>query len=142
MNYEKEFMNIPRPCPFCNPKKEDIISENETAYLTYSLAPYHEDHLLVVSKRHIEEILDLTDKEVTNIYELVKKALTSIKKLGYEDISVLVRDGDNTMKTVAHLHYNIIPMTRLGDIDHEASKREILTPEQIAETIKRIKSTF
>ena len=139
MNYENDFLKKPRPCPFCNPKKEDIITENDTAYLTYSLAPYHKDHLLVISKRHIVEILDLTDKEVTNIYELVKKSLTALKKEGYEDISVLVRDGDNTMKTVAHLHYNIIPMTRLGDIDHDAKKREILTSEQITETVKRIK---
>lgn len=142
MNYEKEFMKIPRPCPFCNPKAEDIIAENDTAYLTYSLAPYHKDHLLVISKRHIIEILDLTDKEVTNIYELIKKSLTALEKLGYIDLSVLVRDGDNTMKTVQHLHYNIIPDTRLGDIDHDATKRELLTPEEISQTVARVRSAI
>ena len=142
MNYEEEFLKIPRPCPFCNPQKEDIILENDTAYLTYSLAPYHKDHLLVVSKRHIEEILDLTNIEVTNIYELVRKSLVALKKNNYEDISILVRDGGNKMKTVAHLHYNIIPITRLGDIDHKGSERKILTKEEITETVNRIKSSI
>ena len=140
MNYEKDFMNIPRPCPFCNPKKEDVIAENDTAYLTYSLAPYHKDHMLVIPKRHIEEILDLTEKEVSDIYPLIKRTLTSLKKEGYEDISILIRDGSNKMKSVAHMHYNIIPITRLGDIDHEGNKREILTQTEISETISRMNS--
>ncbi|MFA6463511.1 MAG: HIT domain-containing protein [Candidatus Paceibacterota bacterium] len=142
MDYEKDFLKIPRTCPFCKPKENDILKSNKSAYLTYALAPYHKDHLLVISKRHITEILDLTDEEVCDIYELNKEALIILKKLGYKDISVLIRDGDNTMKTVDHLHYNIIPNTRLGDIDHVGVGRVILTPEEISETITRIRSVI
>ncbi len=142
MYYENEFLKIPRDCPFCNIQKKDIITENNSAILTYSLAPYHKDHLLVVSKRHVEEILDLTNEEVSDLYELVKKSLLVLKRLGYEDISILIRDGGNKMKTVAHLHYNIIPTSRLGDIDHKGSERKILTPEEINETINRIDSVI
>ncbi|MEI8337650.1 MAG: HIT family protein [bacterium] len=142
MNYEKDFLKIPRACPFCKPHKKDILESNESAYLTYALAPYHQDHLLVVSKRHITEILDLTDKEVCDIYQLNKAAVVVLKKLGYKDISILVRDGDHTMKTVKHLHYNIIPNTRLGDIDHLGGGREILTSTEVDETIKRVSSVI
>ncbi len=142
MNYEKDFLKIPRSCPFCKPHEKDILESNESAYLTYALAPYHKDHLLVISKRHITEILDLTDKEVCDIYQLNKAAIIILKKLGYKDISVLVRDGDHTMKTVKHLHYNIIPNTRLGDIDHIGEDREILTPKEISKTIERVSSVI
>ena len=142
MNYEKDFLKIPRSCPFCKPKKKEILESNKTAYLTYALAPYYRDHLLVIPKRHITEILDLTDEEVMDIYQLNKAALIALKKLGYEDINILVRDGDHTMKTVKHMHYNIIPNTRLGDIDRPGESREILTQEEIDETIKRISSVI
>lgn len=141
MNYD-EFLKIPRACPFCSPAREPAtIIENKTAYLTYALAPYHPDHLLVIPKRHIVNILDVTAEEEDDIYDLVRKALRVLHGPGegYDDVSVLVRDGDNTMKTVSHLHYNIIPNTRLGDIDHTGKKRVTLSTEEAAAVLKKTK---
>jgi len=136
-----DLLKVPRPCPFCSPARDkSIIAENTTAYLTYALAPYHPDHLLVIPKRHIVNILDVTTVEEEDIYALMKKALTALNREDYKDISVLVRDGDNTMKTIPHLHYNIIPNTRLGDIDHEDTKRITLSDTEAVAVLKRIKA--
>jgi ATP adenylyltransferase len=138
INYE-DFLKQPRPCPFCNARKDEIIAENEQAFITFALAPYHQDHMLVVPKRHVEKILDVTEKEEDAIYALVRKATKMLHKLGYTDISVLVRDGDDSMKTVNHLHYNIIPDTRLGDIDHQGKKRTVMSAEQTHAEFERLK---
>jgi ATP adenylyltransferase len=136
-----DVLKTPRPCPFCSPARDNsIIIENTTAYLTYALAPYHPDHLLVIPKRHITNILDVTTAEENDIYALIQKALTALNRENYKDISVLVRDGDNTMKTVSHLHYNIIPDTRLGDIDHEDTKRIILSDAEVMDVLKRMRA--
>jgi hypothetical protein len=44
------------------------------------------------------------------------------------------------MKTVSHLHYNIIPNTRLGDIDHEDTKHIILSDTEVTAVLKRMKA--
>jgi diadenosine tetraphosphate (Ap4A) HIT family hydrolase len=138
--YYDDFLKIPRDCPFCSPGRETItVVENKTAYLTYALAPYHPDHLLVIPKRHIVNIIDVTPDEEDDIYALVRKALVALHGEGYNDVSVLVRDGDNTMKTVSHLHYNIIPNTRLGDIDHEGRKRITLSDKEATAVLKKMK---
>ena len=139
MNYD-DFLKIPRGCPFCNTPKSEIIAENEHAFITFSLSPYHKDHILVLPKRHIEKILDIKSAEEDDVYALIRKAMKMLHRLGYKDLSVLVRDGDDSMKTVSHMHYNIIPNTRLGDIDHQGKKRMILTKEAAEAMCKRIKA--
>ncbi len=70
MHYN-DFLTTLKTCPFCE-LSQRILLENNSAYLTYSLAPYHPDHLLVVPKRHVEHILDLTDDEIKDIDALEK----------------------------------------------------------------------
>ena len=84
MKYEdllKEMHN----CPFCDLTKREKILENENAFLTYSLAPYHPDHLLICTKRHLENLLDLTDREVQDIDSLQKKGFKILHNLGYKN---------------------------------------------------------
>lgn len=138
MNYD-DFLKISRACPFCVRKKNEIVEEDEFSYITYALAPYHQDHLLVVPKRHVEKLLEVSDKEEDSIYKHIRKATKILNKLGHKDISILVRDGDETMKSVSHLHYNIIPDTRLGDIDHLGKKRVVLSEKEALAVFKRLK---
>jgi ATP adenylyltransferase len=138
--YYDDLLKTPRPCPFCSPAREAMtIIENKSAYLTYALAPYHPDHLLVIPKRHITNILDVTASEEDDVYALVRKALSVLHGENYNDVSVLVRDGDNTMKTVSHLHYNVIPNTRLGDIDHLGNKRITLSDMEAKAVLEKMK---
>lgn len=120
--------------------KRGKIIENSTAFLTYSIAPYHEDHLLVVPKRHTEEFLEITDQELKDMNDLQKRALGILSKLGHEGTSILIRNGKNSGKSVAHLHCNIIPDTVLGNIDFGSKEREIMTDEKISDLYARFKS--
>ena len=136
MNYD-DFLKTPRPCPFCS-TGDRRIAENERAYLTYALAPYHPDHLLVIPKRHIVDILEVSDEEERDIYALMRTAVELLHAAGYENVSVLVRDGDGSMKSVSHLHYNVIPNTRLGDIDHLGRKRTLLSVEEQGAVVEKM----
>lgn len=138
MKYTKYLSNM-YECPFCKPEREKVL-ENSTAFLTYSIAPYHQDHLLVVPKRHFEELLEITDQELRDIDSLQKQALDLLSKLGYENISILVRNGKNSGKSIAHIHYNIIPNVLLGVTDHGGKDREVMTNEKISDLHTRLKS--
>lgn len=122
-------------CPFCNPK-DITLKDNQFAFLTYSLAPYHPHHLLVIPKRHVGSIMDLKRKEIKAIDSLIRYATEILHACGYRAFSVLMRDGaDNPTKSVEHLHYNLIPATSIGDLDHKGNKRKIMTAAQIKKTV-------
>lgn len=106
------------------------------------MAPYHKDHLLVIPKRHTENILEVADEEIKDVYDLQKIGLRILQKLGYSNISLIVREGDLTGKSVSHLHYHLIPNVHMGDVDHAGMERTILTEEEIASTVSRIKSAI
>lgn len=140
MKYEDFLVSeAKRPCPFCAVKAEEIVSENKTAYLTYALAPYHPDHLLVVPKRHIEHILEITPEEWTDVDILQDKGWALLQKLGYKSVSFLVREGDHSGRTVTHIHFHVIPEVRLGDLDHNGEERKILEPAEITELVSKLR---
>ncbi len=126
----KDFLKIERECPFCE-KTNRIIKEEDNAFLTYSLAPYHKHHLLVVPTRHTEFFEDLNDDETKSIEKLLHFGVKILKSLGYKDYTILVRNGENLGKSVRHLHYHIVPVALIGDVDHKGYEREIMTEKEI-----------
>lgn len=136
----KEVFTKKRPCPFDHPKPGDIIFENKSVFVTYALAPYHRDHLLVVPKRHVVKILHMTRKELVDIDAVLDMLWKVYKnKFKYKSVSFLLREGKRSGASVAHLHYHIIPDTRIGDLEHDWANRSILSPQKIKNEVNRIK---
>ena len=128
-------------CPFCEGHQKEILKKGG-AFLTYSLAPYHPDHLLIVPSRHVEYLHEISDEEMRDIDALQKEGIKILNKLGHTNISVLVREGENIGKTIAHLHYHIIPDSILELKDHAGDERIILSPEQISALTQRLQKAF
>jgi diadenosine tetraphosphate (Ap4A) HIT family hydrolase len=135
-----DLLRSKRPCPFDNPNGSDIVLQNETAYLTYSIAGYHPDQLLVIPKRHITHIDEMTDQEFKDCETLQKQGWELLRALGHGGVSFLLREGASTGKSVSHLHYNLFPDTRLGDMSaHGEERREVMTEVEIQETLTRLR---
>ena len=121
--------------------QERIIGK-KLSFLTYALAPYHKDHLLVTSKRHAESFLDLGKKERDEMLDLVNLAVRILHSFGYKDCSILGRDGNNAGKSIKHFHFHVIPKVLLGDIDNYRKERKILSQKDIDKTIKKIRAVI
>ena len=126
-------------CPFCDPK-DRIITERETAYITYCLAPFCRHHALVIPKRHVLHVHEFTKEEWRDLSALISEGTQMLYALDHGFISVLMRDGRHPGKSVEHLHYHLAPDIDLrpeSDIERSEreDRREILTKEQIAETL-------
>lgn len=123
-------------CPFCGDTNR-ILYESERCYITYALAPYHKHHLLVVPKKHKESIFKLSNDEKSDIDKILIKSIKILNTLGYFDTAVIVREGPITQngkvigKTIRHLHYHVIPNTRIGDVDHKGITRYIMDEKTI-----------
>lgn len=136
---KNHFLKNSNDCPFCRPALNRVFKSNRYAYLTYALAPYHKHHLLVIPKRHVESLLKLKIAEERAIMALLDYATRLVHANGYEDCSLLVRDGGHINRSISHLHYHVIPNVHIGDLDHAGKKRRIMTPEEIHKVSKDIK---
>ena len=73
---------------------------------------------------------------------LIRRGSEILSKLGYDDFTIIVREGKNGAKSIEHLHYHIIPNTRIGDVDHNNEERRILTKEEIEAISEDISSAI
>jgi len=139
----KDLLKQNRPCPFDFPHGQEPIAQNKTAYLTYSIAGYHPDQLLVIPKRHITSLEEMTPQELADCESLQKLGWEMLKLLGHGGINFLLREGESTGKTVPHLHYNLMPDTRLGDMNAKGEeKREVMSDVEIAATTARLRDAL
>lgn len=134
----KDFRTSITKCPFCS-KKNRIIVDYESAFITYALAPYHPHHLLVIPKRHVESFLLLNAEEAEEIGGLLRFGMKLLHTHGYHNASILVRDGKEAGKSIPHLHYHIIPNIQIGDLDHYGQERRILSKTEIMNVVKDMK---
>ncbi len=137
MNYEK-LLKQKRPCPFCFYKEGEVVIRNKYAVLMVCLAPYTKDHLLIFTKRHVENFLPISAIEMNAVYALQRKAFRLLGRLGYKDMSILVREGKGSGKSISHIHWHVIPKIKV-DGKHKGSKRAVLTPKQVALAVRRIR---
>ena len=136
-----EFLKTQNKCPFCYGVKNRVLIENEKAFLTYAQAPYHKYHLLVVPKRHVENIVALTWDENVCITALITKAIKALDSIGHRDCTILARDNQALAKSVMHLHYHIIPGGDIEYVSINLEMRKLLTDAEensLRKELKRI----
>jgi diadenosine tetraphosphate (Ap4A) HIT family hydrolase len=139
MKYTEYLKSQPKDfCPFCKDEKDRVFIENEFAFLTYGKAPYHRHHLLVVPKEHRSSFLELSKGESDAMWDLIRKGAAILLELGYETYTMIVREGKGGAKSVEHLHYHVIPVQQIGDLDADINIREIMTVEEEKEVIEEI----
>lgn len=142
MKYTEYVEKLPAgTCPFCASDDRRLI-ENERAYVTYALAPYHKHHLLIIPKEHRKSFFDLDAEEWPDIWDLVQKSSRILRYLGYENVTLMVREGTGGAKSVEHLHYHLIPNVRLGDLDHANNTRSVMTNEEVRAIVSEMKEAI
>jgi diadenosine tetraphosphate (Ap4A) HIT family hydrolase len=129
-------------CPFCNGIEPRILIENDGAILTYAQAPYHKYHLLIIPKRHIENIKDLTWDENVCIMALIVSGIRVLDKIGHDDCTILARDGQAWGRSVKHhIHYHIVPGGEITDVSVDPKMRKLLSDieeESLKEELSKV----
>ena len=130
-------------CPFCHETHPHMIHENEHMYIIPARAPYVEDHILIIPKRHVIFLKELTHPELISLHELVD-IRTNKLHTKHEAVNLLLRDGLaewKTKKSINHLHFHLIPDCPIGAEEKSWAEREFLDDQTyltITETIKEI----
>ncbi|MDO5564346.1 MAG: HIT family protein [Eubacteriales bacterium] len=109
-------------CVFCN-----IINGNIPSYKIYEdedfisfldIAPATKGHVLIVPKKHMENLIDMDDELLKKVLILSKKIVKALKKVySFNDFNIIQNNGELSGQTVNHFHLHIIPRygkTELG----------------------------
>ena len=134
-----DFIKTMTDCPFCARKETEIIAKAPEAFLTFALSPYHAHHLLVVPNRHVVRLEELSAAESSSIDTLLQRGAAVLKKLGYDDYTLLVRNGEHVGKSVDHVHYHLIPAVTIGGLDHIGRERTVMEPEEVAKRMNEFR---
>lgn len=131
-----EFAKNVGKCVFCDLKEKYVVAEDSGLVLTINLFPYIDGHLLVIPKRHIENYLDLSENEIMAYHRLAKKGLKLLREaLNIDSVWFLLREGEQTGKTVKHLHWQIMPFIKgLVTWHYQEAK---LAPEELARLLRK-----
>lgn len=107
-------------CIFCKIVNGDIPStkvyEDESVIAFKDLNPQAPVHILVVPKKHYENVLDVEEND--NIISKIYLAINKIaKQEGFEKTGfrVINNCGKDAGQTVMHMHFHVIAGKKLGE---------------------------
>ena len=107
------------PCLFCNIKENNLLDENELAYVSFDSYPVSDQHCLIIPKRHVKDYFELTDEEIISCNQLINKIKNEIeiKDSLVKGFNIGTNSGKAAGQTIMHCHIHLIPR-REGDVDN------------------------
>ena len=67
-------------------------------------------HILIISKKHFNDIFDIQNKDLQNVMTVAKKISIGLrKKIGATGINILHASGKDAGQSVQHFHLHLFP---------------------------------
>lgn len=135
-------------CLFCKFVKKEIepaiVYENKyiMAFLDSNPAGTLEGHILVLPKKHFENIYEIEEKYLEEIIKGIQKIAIAVKKVsGAEGINIIQNNGKTAGQAIMHAHFHIIPRKRGDGISINENRRN-LKPLEALEVKKAIQKAL
>lgn len=127
-------------CLFCDIINNKIPSfkiwENDDFFVFLDIAPINPGHLLLVPKKHFEEVYDLPEYLYGNLFKTVRitaerlKEATKAKRIG------VAIEGLG----VSHAHVHLVPVNSGNELNPERAKKA--TESELKEMQKNLSTFF
>lgn len=134
--YEEAWKNADK-CVFCDLREKYIIVERDKVVLAVNLYQYIDGHLLIIPRRHFDDLTDTSQKEWRAMLYLVKLGINRLReRLGIEEVWFIDRapGGFSAGKTVAHAHAHLIPFN--PDLFKWKFQKVTIHPEDLAKKLR------
>lgn len=111
-----------KDCIFCkivNNKIDNFcIYEDDVIKVFLAINPISKGHLLVIPKKHFEDIFKTPAKVLNKITVICKKMSSLCKeKLGATGVNILNASGKDAQQSVFHLHFHVVPRYKNDGLD-------------------------
>ena len=131
-------------CIFCRINKGEIpsntIYENEEFRVMLDRFPASKGHILIIPKKHVDDIYDLDPESAGRLFELATRFASIIKRtFGNEGLNLVQNNGKAAGQTVPHYHLHMIPRYKDDQIQLGWACDEKVSVEQLEEYARQIK---
>jgi histidine triad (HIT) family protein len=111
-----------RHCTFCDlihgAGEVSICYEDADAIAFMDIQPVNAGHLLVVSKRHYENLEDIPSELAMHLFKVATKLVPAVKKVANaEGMNIVVNSGSAAGQDEPHYHVHVIPRTHDDGFD-------------------------
>jgi len=101
-------------CLFCKIANKEIDSkivyEDEFSVAFLDINPSQKGHLLVIPKKHYQNLNEIPEEEIVKLFETVKKMTILLEeKLNVSSFNIGWNHGKDAGQVINHLHIHIIP---------------------------------
>jgi histidine triad (HIT) family protein len=96
-------------CEMCNALKEEyrLVKESEFSFCIINIEPLKKGHVMVLPKRHVNNLDDLNPNESKDILNLCAELKDKIKEKYEEDALIMLNTGKHSSQE--HIHFHIWP---------------------------------
>ncbi|OSS41740.1 HIT family hydrolase [Desulfurella amilsii] len=107
-------------CIFCKVANKELPSkieyEDEKYMAFYDINPKAPIHLLIIPKKHIENLNDIDESDIGIISDMALIAKNLAKKLGIDKSGyrVVINNGPDSGQEVYHIHMHLLGGNFLG----------------------------
>lgn len=144
MSYKQHLKNLEH-CPFCKKDHSQIIYKSTFHYVKIALAPYGENHFLIIPHKHITSMIDYTEEMLKELTSIQQTFIKFLYDMWYQEVALMIRDWNDkkniktinstTWKSINHFHYHIIPDCNLRAVSlmslSKPNKRKIINNKEI-----------
>lgn len=98
--------------------KDEIIIESYNFFVIKDKYPVSKNHLLIISKRVVNDYFSLNQEEQKELTDLINKSKAYIEQIDNPDgFNIGMNCGEAAGQTIMHFHCHIIPRYT-GDVDN------------------------
>ena len=134
----------PEECIFCKiirgeiPSKKVYDDKDVLAFL--DINPANPGHVLVVPKKHADDITKSDDEDLAKAMKVVKNITASLKeRMNAIGVNVVQNNGKHAGQLVAHTHFHVIPRYE-NDMVIISYQRKQLYDAEMEEIRKKLQS--
>lgn len=141
-------------CPFCVVQAggddvligpPDIVAETPVAFAVMSIRwwPMNRGHVLVVPRRHYENLYDLPPADGHAVHDLTRAVAIALRDTyGCDGVSTRQHNEPAGNQDVWHYHLHVFPRYHGDDLYHSRPLPEPVTPSERAPYVKRLRAYF
>jgi len=105
-------------CIFCNIEEKRILFSDEHFYIIKDNYPVSPGHMLIISKRHVEEYFHLNKTETDALHDVILKAKGLVEAEHKPDgYNIGMNCSQSAGQTIMHFHCHLIPRYK-GDVEN------------------------
>ncbi len=127
-------------CIFCKIIKDEIpaykVWENDNFLAFLDINPINPGHILLIPKKHFEEIFDLDNDLYNEVFQIIKKISKLLKNImNAKKIGVIIEGFG-----VSHAHIHLVPIYNGNELNPERAKKA--TEEELKEMQNKLVESF